>query len=92
MRCQTNSQGDGKDKYLKAQFYKVYNYLQKNTATNTMVSKATNVPQKNICRIKRRLEKEGKLQELHKGLCKITKTPAFYLTTNTKLFRNNYLK
>jgi hypothetical protein len=52
-----------------------------------MVSYATNVSQKNICRIKRNLEKEGKLQEVERKLCKITGHRASYLTTNKKLFK-----
>lgn len=65
----------------------IFHYLLKYTATNTMVSYATNVSQKNICRIKRNLEKEGKLQEVERKLCKITGHRASYLTTNKKLFK-----
>lgn len=64
----------------------VYNYLQHHTATATMVSNATKVPQKSICRFKRSLEKQGLLYEVERKLCKITKFPAYYLTTNKALF------
>ena len=47
-----------------------------------MVSAATGIPQKNICRYKRDLEKAGRLWEIEKKLCKQTGFKAWYLTTN----------
>lgn len=79
--------GQSKDTTLQTQTKIIFHYLLKHTATNTMVSYATNVSQKNICRIKRNLEKEGKLQEVERKLCKITGHRASYLTTNKKLFK-----
>lgn len=79
--------GQGKNTSFKSQTKIIFQYLSKHTATNTMVSKATGIPQKNICRVKRNLEKEGKLQEVAQRFCKITSHKAHYLTTNKKLFR-----
>jgi predicted transcriptional regulator len=79
--------GQSKDTTLQTQIKIIFHYLLKHTATNTMVSYATNVSQKNICRIKRNLEKEGKLQEVERKKCKITGHRASYLTTNNKLFK-----
>lgn len=76
-----------KNKTFEAQSRTIFTYLQTHTATNTMVSYNTNIPQKNICRIKRDLEKRGLLQETYKKLCKITGFRAWYLTTNNALFK-----
>lgn len=51
-----------------------------------MVSKATGIPQKNICRYKRDLQQAGLLCEVRKGICELTKFRAYYLTTNPDLF------
>jgi hypothetical protein len=53
-----------------------------------MVSIATGVPQKNICRIKRELEKSGRLWELERKPCEVTKHEAWYLTTDFNLRPN----
>ena len=84
--------GQGKNTTLESQEKTIFYYLQKQTATATMVSYATGIPQKNICRAKRNLEKEGKLQEVSRGICKATGFKAYYLTTNTALFKQHYLK
>jgi len=47
-----------------------------------MIAAATGIPQKNICRYKRDLEKAGKLWELEKKLCKQTGFRAWYLSAN----------
>jgi len=47
-----------------------------------MVAAATGVPQKNICRYKRDLEKAGRLWEITKAACKLTGFKAWYLTTD----------
>ncbi|WP_433834643.1 hypothetical protein [Flavobacterium anhuiense] len=64
----------------------IFEYLQNHTATASMVSEATGIPQKSICRYKRDLEKRGLLCELRKEFCKLTKFRAWYLTTNPDLF------
>ena len=74
-----------KDIELKA----VYEYLQNNVATATMTATALNIYRPNLCRHKKTLQKAGLLVELNKGICKITKCRAAYITCNTKLFPIN---
>jgi hypothetical protein len=62
-----------------------FQYLQNHIATNSMVSKATGIPQKNLTRYKAILQKQGLLFEVYKGICKHTKYRATYLTTNKNL-------
>lgn len=65
---------------------KYFDYLTTTIATNSMVSEATGIPQKNLTRFKREFEDAGVLYELYKGICKKTKHRATYLTTNPALF------
>lgn len=60
----------------------IFQFLYNHNATASMVSTATGIPQKNICRYKRDLEKAGRLWEIEKKLCKQTGFKAWYLTTN----------
>jgi hypothetical protein len=62
----------------------VYNYLNTCVATASMVAADTKIPQKNICRYKRWLEKAGLLWQVENEKCKITGYKAWYLTTNKK--------
>ena len=71
----------GKDTDFKSQLKTIFQYLQEHIATASMVSAATGIPQKNICRYKRDLEKAGRLWEIEKKLCKQTGFKAWYLTT-----------
>lgn len=77
-----------KDKFYRNQLHTVYSYLQNHIATATMVSEATGIPQKCICRYKRYLEKLGLLWEVKIGYCQITGYTASYLTTNLKIQNN----
>lgn len=63
----------------------IFEYLKNHVATASMVEEATGIPQKNICRYKRDLEKSGMLWELLKTSCKRTGFKAWYLTTNSDL-------
>ena len=72
----------GKDTDFKSQLKTIFNYLQKHTATASMVSAETGIPQKNICRYKRDLEDAGRLWEVEKKHCKHTGFKAWYLTAN----------
>ena len=65
-----------------SQLKTIFHYLQEYTATASMVSKACNIPQKNICRYKKDLEKKGLLKEVIKSKCRLTGFPAWYLSTN----------
>jgi len=67
----------------------IFQYLQEHIATASMVSDKTGIPQKNICRYKRDLEKVGRLWEIEKKLCKKTGFKAWYLTTNPEKAANN---
>ena len=83
----------GKDTDFKSQLKTIFQYLQNHIATASMVSAATGIPQKNICRYKRDLEKAGRLWEIEKKLCKKTGFKAWYLTTNPEQAPlNNQLK
>lgn len=71
-----------KNNGFQTQLKTILKYLQEHIATASMVSAATGVPQKNITRYKRDLEKAGRLWEIEKKLCKQTGFLAWYLTTN----------
>jgi len=79
--------GKGQDEIngFQTQLKTIFHYLQEHTATASMVSAATGIPQKCITRYKRDLEKSGQLWEIEKKLCKKTGFKAWYLTTNSKL-------
>jgi len=64
------------------QLQTIFQYLKKYTATASMVTDATGVPQKCITRYKRDLEKAGRLWEVQKTVCKKTGFKAWYLTTD----------
>ncbi|MFN5443405.1 MAG: hypothetical protein ACK48V_04175 [Crocinitomicaceae bacterium] len=89
----SSGKGKGKNTDLKNQLKTIFLYLQENVATASMVSEATGIPQKNICRFKRDLELSGRLWEIEKKLCKKTGFRAWYLTTDPlKAPLNNQLK
>jgi hypothetical protein len=86
-------EGQGKDSVFDNQLKTIFQFLQKHIATASMVSDITGVPQKNICRYKRDLEKAGRLWEVEKRHCKKTGFKAWYLTTDPKNAPfNNQLK
>jgi len=83
----------GKNKHFKSQKVTIFQYLKYHTATASMVSDATGVPQKSITRYKRDLEKQNLIYEVVKKHCKLTGFRAWYLTTNPDLFpKANQLK
>ena len=63
---------ESKDSSTLNQLQTIFQYLKVNIATASMVSDATKVPQKNICRYKRDLELAGRLWEVTKAYCKKT--------------------
>lgn len=71
-----------KDNTHNNQLQTIFEYLQNNIATASMVADATGIYQKNICRYKRDLEKAGRLWEIAKTTCKKTGFKAWYLTTD----------
>ena len=76
----------GKSKLKFNQLQTIFQYLNEHVATASMVSEVTKVPQKNICRYKRDLEKAGLIAEIKKDTCQLTGFKAWYLTTNKNLF------
>ncbi|APY11511.1 hypothetical protein BWZ22_09755 [Seonamhaeicola sp. S2-3] len=74
----------GQDTNKHTQLKTIFKYLHDHIATNSMVAKATGVPQKNICRYKRILQKMGVLVEVKKAYCQATNHLAWYLSTNPK--------
>ena len=73
---------DMNSKTKKTQLQTIFHYLQDHTATASMISKATGIPQKNITRYKKDLEKKGLLKEVAKRKCRLTGFLSWYLTTN----------
>jgi predicted transcriptional regulator len=84
-----NSKLQGKNTVFASQQKTIFHYLKEHTATATMVSDATGIPQKSICRYKRDLEKNGLLIEVERKLCKKTGFRAWYLSTNKELFNKS---
>lgn len=73
---------DSKGNTRYTQLQTIFRYLQKHIATASMIAEVTGIPQKNICRYKRDLEKAGRLWEVIKASCKKTGFKAWYLTTD----------
>jgi len=73
---------ESKDKYFKNQKDTIFLHLQDHVATASMIAAETGISQKNICRYKRDLERDGLLKEVKKAVCKQTGFKAWYLTTN----------
>lgn len=71
-----------KSKYHLNQLQTIFAELQKQPLTASMLSEVTGVPQKNICRYKRDLEKAGMLWEVKRERCKKTGYWAWYITTD----------
>jgi len=85
-------ESQSKDNTPCTQMQIIVKYLADKTVTATMLSEATRIPQKSICRRKRDLEKAGRLWEVEKKPCKITGFKAAYLTTNPKLAPQNSIQ
>lgn len=78
-----NSQS--KSNKFKTELKTIFEYLKRKICTASMLSEATGIKQKNICRYKRDLEKRGLLVEVNKTNCKTTGFKAWYITTNPDL-------
>jgi hypothetical protein len=74
--------GWNKDKVFKSQLEAFYRYLLEEKATCSMAERELSIPQKNLCRYKRTLEKADRLWAVCKDVCKVTGFKAWYLTTN----------
>jgi hypothetical protein len=80
-----NALNDATDTIYLNEQKRYFEYLKKNIATNSMVTDAIGIPQKNLTRYKRTFQKFELLFELYKGICKKTKRRATYLTTDPDL-------
>jgi hypothetical protein len=88
-----NDLNDATDTIILNEQKRYFEYLKTNVATNSMVTEAIGILQKNLTRYKRTFEDAGLLYELYKGICKKTKRRATYLTTNPDLIpKSNQLK
>ena len=93
--CSTNNpqqKGQGKDSHFRSQLATIFEYLQGNVATASMVTSDTGIPQKCVTRYKRDLEKAGRLWEVEKKPCRKTGFKAWYLTTNPDFAPKHSLK
>ena len=77
---------DYKDKAYKTQLQTIFQYLQENVATASMVSIETGILRANICRYVAEWEKENLICIVRKGICPISKHRAGFYTTNPELF------
>jgi len=80
--------GQGKDKKISGQMTKVFNAFSTQPKTMKMVSIQTGIDRANICRYVAEWKEQNSIQEVRKGLCRITKHRAAYLTTDPTLFNN----
>jgi hypothetical protein len=88
-RPENLSKLQNKDNNFKAQEKRYIEYLKIHIATNSMVTKATGIPQKNLTRYKREFEKKGILKEVHRKFYMLTGFRASSLTTNPDLMRKS---
>lgn len=75
------------ENHFKSQLIRYYEYLQKNTATNSMVEQAIGIKQKNLTRYKVTLEDQGSLVVVYRGFCEVTGFLADYLSTNKEIIK-----
>lgn len=68
------------------QLQTIFQFLERNVATGSEVSKATGVPHKNFTRYKRDLEKSGRLVEIKKDVCPVTGFKAWFVTCDKSKF------
>jgi len=78
----------GKDTHFLSKKTIFFDYLQHHTATASMVTDATGIVQKNICRFKRDYEKMNLLWEVDYKPCDITGCMASWLSTNPDIVPN----
>lgn len=80
--------------YLSSVFEREYTnrfigYLNKKPSSRFEVFKATGIPEKYLCQVKKRLENNGKLKVLYCGYCNIVKKHDIQiLSTNPKHWNN----
>lgn len=85
--------GQGQDTHFIAQMDKVFKAFNERPSTMLMISIKTGILRANICRYVATWEKQGRIAEVKNDLCKISKFPAGYYTTDPKLFpESNQIK
>lgn len=66
-----------------------FDYLKQKPSSRYEVFKATGIPEKYLCQVKKRLEKNGQLKVLYHGYCNIAKKHDIQiLSTNPKHWNN----
>ena len=60
-----------------------YQYLLTHEATATQAAAALHIYRPNVCRYKRRLEKQGRLRQVRRTICPITHFSAWLITCKT---------
>lgn len=78
--------GQGQDKHFIAQMDRVFKAFKEQPATMLMVSVKTGILRANLCRYVATWEKQGRIAVVKQDLCKISKFPAGYYTTDEALF------
>lgn len=76
----------GKDKHFEGQMKRVFAAFKRKPSTMLMVSIETEILRANICRYVAKWQKQGSIQLLKQGTCKVSKHRAGYYTTDTNLF------
>lgn len=74
--------GHCKDTKKKTQLRRFYECLLVHPFTCSHASEILGIPQKSLCRLKRRLERSGLLWEVKRVKCPVTNHWAYLLTTN----------
>ena len=75
-----------KDAGFTTERQRFYNYLRNRICTCSEAALALGISQKNLCRYKRYLERQGLLWEVFRSGCPITGYPAWFITTNPGLY------
>ncbi|SHG57883.1 hypothetical protein SAMN05444483_11724 [Salegentibacter echinorum] len=78
--------GQGQDKKFVAQMDEVFRAFKNQPSTMLMVSVKTGILRANICRYVAKWKKQGRIVEVKNELCRISKFPARYYSTDKKLF------
>lgn len=73
------------DKNKDTQINLFFQYLYENIATVSIISKVTDISEKNLCQYKRLLKKQSLLFKVYHVICKETGFRANFITTNAKL-------
>lgn len=81
-----NTNSKAKDTQFQAQMSKVFKAFYERPKTMLMVSIETNILRANICRYVAEWREQDRIEVVKKGLCKVSKHRAGYLTTNPSLF------